>query len=156
MTRLMLFVALALAASGAQAQIYKCVDSNGKTLYLQSPCPTGSKTTNISGKVTVVPSSPAAAGGAASGAAKSPAEAEQAFRKRQQEQQEAQKEQNQKLADAKQKEANCTQARERLAQLEVGGRISRINAQGEKTVLDDDQIEQEKTAARAAVGQMCN
>jgi hypothetical protein len=43
-----------------------------------------------------------------------------------------------------------------LAQLEIGGRMTRVNPQGERYYLEDAQIEQEKTGARADVAQACN
>ncbi len=93
---------------------------------------------------------------AKSAAPKTAAEQEQAFRKRQQDQAKAAKESEQKSAEAQRKAENCRNARERLTQYEIGGRQSRINAQGERYYLEDAQIEQEKARARADVTQSCS
>jgi hypothetical protein len=158
-------IALALLAAGsAQAQVYKCVDAAGKVVYSQSPCPANTKSGSISRRIDAAPSAPQAApsaekagkGEAAKEAApKTPADQEQAFRKRAQEREKNDKDAVEKTAEAKRKEDNCRLARERLAQLDMG-RITRVNPQGERYYLDDAQLEQQKAGARADVGQFCN
>jgi hypothetical protein len=168
-----LILALALGFSGqALAQpLNKCVDPAGKTTYTQSPCPPNSKSAPISNTVPPAPAPPAPAAGetakgdgakadSAQGAAaksgpRSTAEADQAFRKRQQDQADARKKQEEKIAEARQKEENCNQARTALAGLEAGGRQVRFDAKGERVFLDDNQIAQEKDKARKSVEQAC-
>jgi hypothetical protein len=162
-----LILALALGFSGhaLAQQMNKCVDPAGKTTYTQSPCPPNSKSAPISNSVPPAPAPPAAPAGdtakgdAAKGAAakgpRSTAEADQAFRKRQQDQADAQKKQEEKIAEARQKEENCHQARAALAGLEAGGRQVRFDAKGERVFLDDNQIAQEKDKARKSVEQAC-
>jgi hypothetical protein len=97
-------------------------------------------------------SAPAAAPGSADKAAKgdaakktgpkTAADIEQDFRKRQQDQAKAEKESAEKSAEAQRKQDNCRSARERLANYEIGGRVTRINPQGERYYLEDAQIEQ--------------
>jgi hypothetical protein len=159
-----------LAVSSAHAQVYKCVDANGKVIYSQNPCPANTKPGTMSRNVLSVPapaapsadSTDSSAGKAAksdaakSAAPKTAAEQEQAFRKRQQDQAKAAKDAGQKAAEAQQKAESCRNARERLAQYEIGGRLSRINAQGERYYIDDAQVEQEKARARADVALYCN
>ena len=170
MVRIALFAVAFLVVSSAQAQVYKCVDSSGKTIYSQDPCPANTKSGTISRSGPSAPAAPspdstadkAAAGDAAKTAApktaapKTAAEQEQAFRKRQQEQAKAAKESGQKDAEAQRKAEACRNARDRLAQYEIGGRLSRINAQGERYYLEDAQVEQEKARARADMAQACN
>src|SRR2546427_11802196 len=161
MIRIALLAVAYLVASSAQAQVRKCVDAEGKIIYTQDPCPANTKSGSISRSViqapAAAPADSAAKGEAAKSAApKTAAEQEQAFRKRQQDQAKAAKESEQKSAEAQRKEANCRNARERLTQYEIGGRQSRINAQGERYYLEDAQIEQEKARARADVAQRCN
>jgi len=165
MLRIVSFALSFLCAAGVHAQVYKCVDSEGKITYSQSPCPPDTKSGSISRRLDAPayspPSSTPAEKGADAKAAvkdsapKTPAEQEQAFRKRLQDQDKAQKEAEQKAAQAKIAEANCRNARERLAQYEIGGRISRVNAQGERYYMDDAQIEQQKASARADIAQSC-
>jgi hypothetical protein len=163
MIRTALFAIAFLASAGAQAQIHKCVDAGGKIVYSQDPCPANMKSGTMSRNVLSAPAaspadSPAdkAAGAAKSTAPKTAAEQEMEFRKRQQDQAKASKQSQQKSAEAQAKEQNCRNARERLAQYEIGGRLSRINAQGERYYMDDAQIEQEKARARADIAQACN
>ena len=161
MTRTALFAVAFLAVSSAQGQVHKCVDAAGKVIYSQAPCPANTKPGAISRGVIQAPAAaPAESAGksdaAKSAAPKTAAEQEQAFRKRQQDQAKAAKESEQKSAEAQRKEENCRNARERLTQYEIGGRQTRINAQGERYYLEDAQIEQEKARARADVTQSCS
>jgi len=171
MIRIALFAVASLFVSSAHAQVHKCVDAAGKIIYTQDPCPANTKSGSISRSViqapAAAPADSAAKGDAAKGdaakgdaaksaAPKTAAEQEQAFRKRQQDQAKAAKESEQKSAEAQRKAENCRNARERLTQYEIGGRQSRINAQGERYYLEDAQIEQEKARARTDVAQSCN
>ncbi len=166
MIRIALLAVAYLVASSAQAQVRKCVDAEGKIIYTQDPCPANTKPGSISRSViqapAAAPADSAAKGDAGksdapkSAAPKTAAEQEQAFRKRQQDQAKAAKESEQKSAEAQRKAENCRNARERLTQYEIGGRQSRINAQGERYYLEDAQIEQEKARARTDVAQSCN
>ena len=169
MIRFALFTIAAFFAAGAQAQVYKCLDKNGRTVYLQEKCPPSMKPEAMSrGGIPPTPAAaPAnAAADPASGAAaksapansapKTPAEQEQAYRKRLQDQAKSAKEADQKSAQAQAKEANCSNAKRRLAQYEIGGRISQINDKGERYYMEDAQIEAEKARARNDVSQYCN
>lgn len=165
MIRIALSAIALLVASAAQAQVYKCVDSSGKFTYSQNPCPPSTKRESMSrgGIPPASAAAPAAAAadkagtsGAAKSAPKTPAEREQDSRKSQQDQAKASKEAEQKAADAQAKEANCRNARQRLTQFEIGGRISHINDKGERYYMEDAQIESEKARARGDVAQFCN
>ena len=153
----LVFVSFAvLGAASAQAQVYKCIDPAGKTVYLQTPCPAGFKSSTLGRKAPASAPAPAAADkAAAKSGPKSVAEQEQAFRKRQEDQQKAQKKDENALAQSREKEDNCRRARAQFTQYEIGGRISQYNDKGERYFLDDDQINQEKAKARALVDQSC-
>jgi len=150
-----------LAAGAAQAQGYKCVDTGGKTVYSQVPCPKASKATTLQRTAPAVPQAAAAKGDAGKGDAakasgpKTTAEMEQDFRKRRLEQEEARKKQDQAMGDAKAKQENCRNARLSLANLESGARQSRTNEKGERYFLDDGQIASEKDRMRRAVEASC-
>ena len=160
MIRFALFTLGFFAVAGAQAQVYKCADASGNIAYSQIPCPANTKREPISkGGIPPAPATaPAegAAGKAAKGGPVTPAEQEQAFRKRQQEQAKAAKDADQKSAEVQAKEANCNNARSRLAQYEIGGRITQISPQGERYYMDDAQIDSEKARARADVSRFCS
>jgi hypothetical protein len=142
--------ALLAAALPAHAQVYKCVEG-ARTVYSQIPCPADASSTTIR---RTAPSAPAP-GTAKSGGPQTAAAQEPAFRKRQQEAQKAQKKDDEKTAQAREKEDHCNSARSQLAQYEQGGRIARFNDKGERYLLDDAQIEQEKGRAQALVDQWC-
>ncbi len=139
----------------AHAQINKCIDATGKTVYSQGACPKGAKASRIATAPTA--SSATKAGDAASGGGgpKSTAELEQEFRKRQQEQADARKKDEERLAQSKNDQENCEAARRQLAGFELGGRQSSINEKGERIFMEDAQIEQEKQRARQAVATSC-
>jgi len=156
MIRIALLAFALLAATGAQAQVYKCLDPSGRTVYSQIPCPPSMKKEPMSRGG--IPPAPAAApaADAAKGGPKTTAEQEQAFRQRQLDQSKAAKDSEAKTAEAQAKSANCSNARQRLAQYEIGGRISKIDQQGERYYMDDASIEAEKARARVDVSQFCN
>lgn len=168
MTRIAVFLFLAaLGLASANAQVHKCIDANGKTIYSQDPCPANTKSGTVTRRLDRPASNPAAAppgsvDNAAKGDAakktgpKTAADIELDFRKRQQDQAKEAKESADKATEAQRKQDNCRAARERLANYEIGGRITRVNPQGERYYLEDAQIEQEKVRARADVAQACN
>ena len=135
-----------LLAAAAQAQVYKCVDAQGKTVYSQAPCPSGAKAKTLS---TDAPPPPSADTG------KSASTAEMEFRKRQSERAEADKKAAQQASEEKQKQENCSRARASLAQMEAGGRMTRFNANGEREFLGDAEVAQEKARAQALVKEWC-
>lgn len=149
-----LFLALALAAGAAQAQIKCWNDAQGKRVCGDAP-PPGARVTTIKS-----PSGPAPAPASKDAAAKrgplTPAEQEQAYRKRQAEAQKAAEKAAQEEKDAAAKQENCERSRESLRVLESGQRIARTDARGERYYLDDAQIAQEMAKARDAVKQWCN
>lgn len=163
MIRFALFAFAIFAATAAQAQVYKCLGPDGVTTYSQNPCPPNMKRETMSrGGIPLAPaaapadaSGQAAKGDAAKSGPKTAAEQEQAFRKRQQDAAKAAKDTEQKDAAAAAKEANCRNARARLAQYEIGGRITQIDDKGERYYMEDSQIEAAKTRARADVSQFC-
>lgn len=152
------FIVFFSFAGVANAQVNKCVDAAGKTVYSQGACPKGAKAS----KIATAPTAPAPAASAAKagGAAKASgpktaAELEQDFRKRQQGQADASKKEEERLAQAKSEQENCAAARRYQAGLELGGRQSSINEKGERIFLEDAQIEQEKQRASQAVAKSC-
>jgi hypothetical protein len=153
--RFPLFVAALLAAAPAWAQVYKCIDASGKTVYLQSPCPAGQSSKVISSKPAATEEAPAAKGGPAKPGAKAPLTPEQAYQKRQKEREEADKKANDQSAEAKRKQDACQRAREQLTRFEVGGRIAGVDGKGDRYYLDDSQIAQEKAKAQASVNEWC-
>jgi hypothetical protein len=140
----------ALLATPASAQVYKCVDASGKTVYAQVPCPTGQ-----AAKVISSTPPPAAEPAEAKPGAKPPANPEQEFRKRQAERAEADKKSAEEEAKAKQRQEACTRAREAVAQFDMGGRFAGVDAKGERYFYDDNRIAQEIARAQQLVSENC-
>lgn len=159
MVRLLFLSVFAIVAGGVQAQTYKCIAAGGKTSYSQSPCPPGAKSAAITQTVPSAPiAAPVAAGDPAGKAAAGPktaAELELEFRKRRQAKEDADKKESQKLADAQAREENCRNSRHHLENLESGMRQARMNEKGERYLLDEAQIDQEKAKARKVTEQWC-
>jgi type IV secretory pathway VirB10-like protein len=163
MIRIVLFAFALLPAFAAQAQVYKCVDAKGVTVYRQDPCPPTMKREAMS-KPAIAPAPAAAPAEAADKSGKAeakkgpmtPAEQEQAFRQRQQDAAKASKEADEKANQAKIKEQNCNNARQRLATYSFGGRISKIDANGERYYVEDSEIAAGKAQAQADIASMCN
>jgi hypothetical protein len=157
-----LFVAtfMLLAAGGAGAQMYRWVDKDGKVRYGDTP-PPGVKTSSI--KAPAAGPAPAASPAPDAKGAKdakkgplTPAEQEQAFRKRQADAAKAAEKAEADKAKAAQRTENCENAKQSLRQLESGQRIARTNAAGERYFLDDGQISQEAAKSRQVAQQACN
>lgn len=173
MKRLMVVVSLALCvALPASAQMYKWVDSNGKVHYSDKPPPSNIKTEKLRAPppapaasapaaidVKGGPKQDAAKGGTKQDAAKAepktPAEQEQAFRKRQLDAAKAQQDDAKKLAQARDKAENCRRAQAAVANLQAGGRQMRIDEKGERAFLDEQQIAQETARAKQEAAVAC-
>lgn len=154
MIRLMVLAVAALLPGAAHAQ-YKCTDASGKVTYSQSPCPSGSKAGNVRQVVPPAPAAPASADAAKGGAPKTLADQAKDFQKRQEERQKAAKDAEKKEQEAAQKAEACQRARSSIASLETG-RQTRFNEKGEKSFLDESQIQQELARARDQAAKACN
>ena len=158
-----------LAAAPVHAQVFKCVDEKGKTVYSQTPCP-GATVLDSKPKpparssnygttpAAPEPAKPAAKDAAAKGApkdAKPPPTPEEAFQKRQQERAEAEKKSAEQAAAEQRKQEECRRAKEQVAQYAAGGRIARIDDKGERYYLEDSQIESEKAKWEAQAQAAC-
>jgi len=160
MLQRVLVCAMLLAfAAGAAAQAYRWVDKDGKVRYGDTP-PPGVKASPLKlpqgGGANVVSPPGDAAGKAATKGPLTPAEQDAEFRKRQADAQKARDKEDQAQRDAAAKQDNCKRARESLAVLESGQRVSRYTAEGERYYLDDSVREAETARARESVNSWCN
>ena len=156
MIRLAVFIAAALVASGAHAQ-FKCTDASGKVTYSQSPCPTGSKAGGVRQVVPPAASAPASADakGDTKGGPKTLTDQAKDFQKRQEERAKAAKDAEKAQQEAAQKAEACQRARSAIASLETGRQV-RFNEKGEKSFMDESQIQQEMARARDQAAKACN
>jgi hypothetical protein len=159
MLRVLVFGLMLVVAAGASAQLYRWVDKDGKVRYSDTP-PPGVKATTLRPPPGSSAPAPAPDGVAAAKDAKkgplTPAEQEADFRKRQMQAQKAREKEDQASRDALAKQDNCARARESLASLESGQRITRAGADGERYYIDDAQRAAEIEKARQSVNSWCN
>lgn len=139
-----LVLACALACSSAAfGQLYKSIDKDGRVTYSDQPPPAvESKQLKVSPGPPPPPPAAAKAGDAdpdksrAAALEKAKAE-EEAARK------------------AKFDEENCNRAKAYLRTVADGGRLSTVDAKGERILLDDKQIEEERIRAQKSVDEAC-
>lgn len=153
---LLLLAFTAAAASGAaQAQI-KCWNQDGKRVCGDTP-PPGAKVTTMRGAASgPAEPAPAPAGKDAKQGPLTPAEQEQAYRKKQADSKKAAEKQAAENKAAEAKRYNCAQAREAVTTYESGQRVMRVRPDGERYFLDDAQIAQELAKSRQLVQENCN
>jgi hypothetical protein len=142
---------LALLAGSAQAQVYCWTTKEGKRECGDTP-PPGSRPATIS--TPSAPSSPSNSG--AKAGSKPPADPEKEFQKRQAESAKAREKEQQTQEQAEAKQENCNRAKDALRILESGQRISRVDKDGERYFLDEQQIGAEQERARDAVRRNCS
>ena len=162
MKRISVAIWLALCvALPASAQLYKWVDSDGKVQYSDKPPPSNIKAQKMHGAAppSGAPEAADAKAGASKDASKAgpktAAEQEQAFRKRQLDAAKAREDEGKKQAQERDRAENCKRARAALANLQAGGRQTRIDEKGERVFLDDQQIAQETDRAQQDVAGAC-
>jgi hypothetical protein len=140
---LFLALALALAAStGALAQLYKSVDKDGRVTYSdQPPAAQESKQLNVrTGQ---------------SAPQQSALERDKALEKSRAEARDKAKAANEAMQKAQLDEEACNRAKVQYRTLTDGGRFATIDAKGERTYLEDKQIEEQKSKAREAMDKHC-
>jgi hypothetical protein len=154
--RLLVTLAIVLAACPAFAQqMYKWVDEAGKVHYSDQPPPETAK----SGKKLDIRAAPVGAPGktaAAPAGAKSPTDLDMEFRKRQLQKAEGEQKGKKEAELNAEKQKNCTEAKNRLATLERGGRVAKYGPNGETLYLSDEEIAREAVSQRKVADSWCN
>jgi hypothetical protein len=123
--RLTLGFALLVAAQGATAQMYKCVDERGVTHYTDKPRP------DCKGGKVNIQASPPASGQAAPASRPDISSQDADFKRRQIEREQA--DVNEKAAQ----QQRCSRLRQEHAWLSSPGRLTRTDAQGRRVFIDD-------------------
>lgn len=160
---------LALAVAGAHAQsLWKWRDASGQLHISDTAPPPGTPAKNIisspPGGVVAPPSSLAPAAAPASAATVDPAAAAGASALDKKKKAAEQAKADQAKADKAELDAknaairkdNCARSQAALAGLQSGQRIARLNAQGEREVLDDAGRAEETKRAQDAVANSCS
>jgi hypothetical protein len=78
------------------------------------------------------------------------------FRKRQLQKSEGEQKAKKEAEANAEKQKNCTEAKNRLASLERGGRVAKYGPNGETVYLSDEEIAKEAVSQRKVVESWCN
>jgi len=148
-----LLSALCLALP-AQAEIYRYKDASGRTVISDQPPPGAAPARSYSGGATPA-TDDASTAAPAPAPAKSLADRDLEFKKRQQEKREAEEKAKKEAANKAAQKDNCDRARRQLQALESGERITTRDANGERAYLDDAQRAAEIDRARKYLAQTC-
>ena len=153
MRKTLVVLLMTFAAAAAQAQIQCWTNKDGRRECGDTP-PPGVKVREISGASAPAPAAKDGAKSAKKGPL-TPAEQEQAFRKRQIDAEKAREKEDKERADAAAKAENCARAQEGLRALQSGQRIARTDEKGERYYLDEAQTAAETAKAQQMVSQSC-
>jgi hypothetical protein len=155
MKKLLVLIAICAALFAslvAQAQVYKWVDKDGKVQYSDQPPPPGASKADAQ-KVTSVVTTVTSGGSSAPG--KTLQDRAKESDKARSDGADKQKKDDDAAKIAQQNQEACNSAKQSLKTLQAGGRITTTGADGEKTLMDDDQIQQEVGKAQKAVADAC-
>jgi len=164
MARIALLVVAFLAASSAQAQVHKCVDAAGKIIYTQDPCPRIRNRARCPATFSRLPrllpppptaDSPADKAAAKSTAPKTAAEQETGVPPAPAGAGKGLEASPAEIRGGPGQELNCRNARS-ASRNTISAAPFPHHAQGSGYYMDDAQIEQEKSRARADMAQACN
>lgn len=143
MKRLTLFIFAFALAPMAGAQLYKYIDKDGKVVYSDQP------PVNVESKLISAPP-PAAAG-----TSKSFLERDKELEKTRTENREKAKKSEETARRTQEDQERCTQARGALQTYTEGGRIYKYNDKGERTFMDENEIDAAREKARRDVDGAC-
>lgn len=146
---LMFFVVLPMAV---QAEIYKWKDSSGVIRYSDVPPPSNVPHETLNARK-AVPAAPEAAAEKQTPPPANP-EADAVQRQQKAEQEKIQNDAN--AAEQESRRQNCARARTELQKFKVGGRILKMNEQGEREYLSNADIAQGLEQAQRDVAQFCD
>jgi Domain of unknown function (DUF4124) len=144
-SRILALALLALNAPVAFAQIYKCVDEHGVTQYADKPC------SGRRGGPTDIRAAPPMSGGEAPRAVDL-RQAERDFQRRQVRRSEEEEAESKRAAvDAK----RCERLRAQVQVYRQAGRISTVDAAGERHYMDDSTRAQRISQLNAEIARSC-
>jgi len=154
---LAILVAAVAGTVSVQAQTYQWRDKNGHTVISDTPPPGSAKTAQIIGGAPPAPTVAPAAGSneKTAEAAKTTAEKDLEFKKRQQDAKEKADKDAKEQAVAAEKKENCERAKRNLAALESNQPVGTVDENGQRQVMDGNQREQEIERARKIMADSC-
>lgn len=142
MKRLTILILACAFAPLAGAQLYKYVDKDGKTVYSDQP------PVNTDSKQIAPPSAPAAA-------SKSFLERDKELEKTRTENREKAKKSEETAKRGQEDQERCAQARTIFQTYTDGGRIYKYNDKGERTFMEENEIDAAREKARRDVDEAC-
>lgn len=152
-----LLILLMLSSANAFAAISKWVDAQGQVHYSDQPPPPEARAETLrsaSGNEGTAGTSGVTAASAPA-APKTIAEREAELRKAQQAKKEAADKAAQKQAATDAVKANCATAQQNLRTLQAGVRMVEIDANGERSYIDDTQRQQRIEKAQQEISNLC-
>ncbi|MBI3479581.1 MAG: DUF4124 domain-containing protein [Nitrosomonadales bacterium] len=146
-------ILLVLASTSTFAAVSKWVDDQGRVHYSDKP-PAGIKaeTLRTASEAGVMAGAPASS----PAAPKTLAEREMELKKSKQAKQAEAEKAAKKQAAEEAKKANCATAQQNLRTLQEGIRMIEVNANGERSYLDDTQRQQRIEKAQQDINNLCN
>ena len=152
-----LLILLILTSTNGFAAISKWVDAQGHVHYSDQPPPPDAKAetlrstsdTEVTGSVSAVSQT------SATSATKTIAEQEAELKKAQLAKKEAADKTAQKQAAADALKTNCANAQQNLRNLQAGGRLVELDANGENSYIDDTQRQQRIEKSQQEVNTLC-
>lgn len=158
-----LLIFLMLASANVFAAVNKWVDSDDQVHYSDQPPPSNAKTSSPAKTKTPLSTSgnedsadkSAAVPASAPAAPKTIAEREAELKKAQKTMKEADDKAAQKQAYEDAKKASCASAQQNLRALQDGIRMVEIDANGERSILNDEQRQQRTAKAQQDISTYC-
>lgn len=147
-----ILVLLALFSASVCASPSKWVDSQGKVHYSDNPPKNDPKVEQLQIRDTIS-TQPSAD---SNYAPRSTAEMEADLKRSKDARSATEKKEEQARAQAQAKQINCANARANLSLLQQGGRLYKMDANGERAYMDDTQRQQQTDAAQSKVSEYCN
>lgn len=156
--KIFLLILLTLASASTFAGLNKWVDADGKVHYSDQPPPANVEATTLRSTSSAKDSASESGAAAASAAAapKTIAEREAELRKAQQARKEAADIAAQQQAEADARKSTCAAAWQNLRTMQDGVRIMEIDANGERSYLDDEQRQQRMDKAQQDIDTYCD
>ncbi len=167
---IVMMVLLSALPATSQAEIYKWKDKEGNTRYSDTPPPSNIQSKNIGVKKSAVPAgkqplSPVTDSATAplpviskDNVLEVPAKTAEdvAAEQRQQKAENEKNNKREKEIQAKLKAENCKAAKENYASYAQGGRVYKMNENGEREYMDDAGLKLGAEKARGQMAQFCN
>ncbi len=156
MNKYYLLISLLLATTNAFAALNKWVDAEGHVHYTDTPPPAdAAKVLRTSPGMEGSKSTEESDASSAAPAAKSMAEREADLKKAQQAKKEAADKAAKQQADADAKKAYCDSLRQNLRTLQEGIRMVEVDAQGNRSYMEDDQRQQRIAKTQQDISANC-